>query len=129
MIYNEKISQEYGKTSLISTGVEIYPYKPTPTSTDYASGIIRRVFVKKVNDPKAIEINPEQESLVNKDLYQIVSIDWKISGSKSSHKINGIIEKTGIVENNEVEISHVKLDSGVDLSLVLPNLLEFWRGF
>jgi hypothetical protein len=129
MIYNDKLVSEYGNTSVIFTGNPPMEYNPVPTKEQYRSGILVRYFAKKINEDKIIEIDPAKIYGLDKNLYVIVNLTWKISGSKEKKIVNGIVEKSSVSENNAAEINRVKIETGVDLSFVLSNLVEYWRGY
>ena len=129
MIYNDKLSSEYGKSTSMFFGDVPTEYRPIPTKEQYQSGILIRYFAKKINENKIIEIDPAKISGLDKNLYVTVNLTWKISGSKEKKIINGIIEKSSVSENNAAEINRVKIETGVDLSFVLSNLVEYWRGY
>ena len=84
MIYNDNIAKEYGSSSLIFSGSHPVPYKVVPLANDYVMGLVTRAFAKKVNENKIIEIDEVQMSTINKDLYQMVKLYWKISGPEKS---------------------------------------------
>jgi hypothetical protein len=128
MIYNENIVSEYGDVSGLDIGTAPIPYKPTPTSQDYSNGSITRVFAKKLNSNAVIEIQNQQVQNISTSLYATVSLSWAISGPKNNTYSGKIITNFGVVELNTSEINRVKVENGVDLSLALPNLLEYWRG-
>lgn len=129
MIYNDKLVSEYGTTSGMLTGNPPIEYNPVPTKEQYRSGILVRYFAKKINENKLLEIDPSKISGLDRNLYVIVNLTWKISGSKEKKIVNGIIEKSSVSENNAAEINRVKVETGVDLSVVLSNLVEYWRGY
>jgi hypothetical protein len=129
MIYNDKLSSEYGKSTGMLFGNAPIEYNPIPTKEQYRSGILVRYFAKKINEDKIIEIDPAKISGLDKNLYVIVNLTWKISGSKEKKIVNGIIEKSSVSENNAAEINRVKIETSVDLSVVLSNLVEYWRGY
>jgi hypothetical protein len=129
MIYNENISKEYGISNLNMVGVSPIEYRPSPIKDDYQSGFITRYFSKKINENKIYEIDPSTVSLIEKKLYYIVNLNWKISGSKEKVMNGNIIEKTGVIESNQSEIDRVKNETQIDLSRKLSNRLEFWRGY
>jgi hypothetical protein len=128
MIYNDKITSEYG-TQEIFVGVFPIACQPKPTDKDYKQGFIVRWFAMRINDATVTEINPEQREQIGTSLYATVSLIWKISGPKDSKIVNGIIEKSGITKENQNEIERVKRETGVDLSKTLTNPLELWRGY
>ena len=128
MIFNDTVALEYGTNSSV-VGVSPIAYQPKPLSNDYVQGFLTRWFAKRVNSNKAIEISPEQRGESNTDVYIIISVIWKISGPKDSLIINRIIEKSGIIKENNDEIQRVKKETGVDLSFTLTNPIELWRGY
>ena len=129
MIYNDKLSSEYGKSTGMLFGNAPIEYNPTPTKEQYRSGILVRYFAKKINEDKILEIDPATIATIDKNLYVVVNLAWKIVGSKEKKIVNGIIEKSSVPENNAAEINRVKVETGVDLSVVLSNLVEYWRGY
>jgi hypothetical protein len=129
MIYNDKLSSEYGKSTSMFFGNAPIEYRPIPTKEQYQSGILVRYFAKKINEDKIIEIDPATIAMIDKNLYVVVNLVWKITGSKEKKIVNGIIEKSSVSENNAFEINRVKIETGTDLSRVLPNLFEYWRGY
>lgn len=130
MIYNDKIVSEYGGITINELcGDTPIPFRPIPLAKDYDTGWITRSFAKKTNEDKITEIDLGNSSNLNRVMYQVVSLSWKISGPRDKKIINGIIENFGVVEGNTLEIDRVKKEFGVDLSRALPNLTEYWRGF
>jgi hypothetical protein len=129
MIYNDKIASEYQQWDMGMSSSDVSAFRPIPTSDDYILGLLTRTFVKKVNESRITEIDVKTLSKINLDLYQMVDLNWKISGPRNTLKINGIVDKLGVIENNSAEILRVNLESGVNLSQTLPNLTEFWRGY
>jgi hypothetical protein len=126
MIYNETLSKSYGTFVELGTGSSLAKYRPSPTDSDYEKGYIDRYFAKKANENVIVEISYLDN--VNINLYKKVVMRWRISGPKNNTFKNGILDKAGITEQNRFEIERVKKEEGVDLSLALPNLLEYWRG-
>ena len=61
MIYNEKLTSEYGITPNMLIGNPPVKYSPVPTKEQYQSGILIRYFVKKVNEDKIIDIFTKME--------------------------------------------------------------------
>lgn len=125
MINNEKLVKEYGDSNIISFGAYPTEYRPKPEKRDYDLGFITRYFSKKVNENRIIEVDPAFAESINKSLYATVNLHWKISGSKDKVIVNGIIDKTGVIDSNTAEIERIKLESGIDLSKKLINKLEF----
>jgi hypothetical protein len=78
-----------GENNLLKYGKDPMSFRPSPNSSDYQRGSIRRYFTKRVNEKLALirEINKETyDSLRNKDgeynytLWRVIVINWKISG-------------------------------------------------
>ncbi len=129
MIFKNDMFKEYGVFAEISSGGVPVPYKPTPSKDDYTRGYIDRNFVKKVNENTIVEVQFAQIGNINPALYKLVSLRWYISGPKETIvNKNGVVEKLGVSTQNQYEIATVKIETGVDLSGKLSNLLEYWRG-
>jgi hypothetical protein len=104
-------------------------YRPIPIGTDYTNGYLIRYFSKRVNAVKAIEVSPDQSNFIDTNLYQTVQLTWKISGPAENLVTNKVIQKFGVRSENLNEIQRVKQNTGIDLSSVLINPLELWRGY
>lgn len=128
MIYNETLSSQYGIFADIGSATNIVISKPTPSDEDYTNGYINRVFVKKVNENVIHEVPYLYKVSVNQYLYKTVQVKWKITGPKDNVYKGKILDKAGVTEQNKFEINRVKKEEGVDLSGVLNNPLEYWRG-
>lgn len=128
MRYNETISNEYGPSPTPAKTDSPIPYKPRPVPIDYTRGYITRLFVKRVNDMRIIEVQPEKARTLNQYLYTKVSINWKITGPQTNHISGDILVNTGVTESNRDEIYRVKAETGIDLSHNLSDILEFWSG-
>lgn len=127
MRYNENIAAEYGDFQDIA-GRSPVLYKPVLSKKDYSAGSFIRVFAKKINENSITEISGEQAGDINKGLYQIISIQWTISGPRDNKFVNGAIV-SGVYNQNTFELDRAYKESGVDLRKVLQNPLEYWRGF
>jgi hypothetical protein len=127
MIYNANIATAYGTSPI--TGDYPIAYRPKPVGSDYDNGFLIRWFAMKVNAIKAVEISSTQSDSINSDLYSVVSIIWKISGPMNSLLVNGIIEKSGVYQENLNAIAQVKAEKLIDLSKTLTNPIELWRGY
>jgi len=128
MIYNETLSSQYGLFVDIGNATNIVISKPTPSNEDYNSGYITRTFVKKVNENIIHEVPYLLKGSVNKYLYKPVDVKWKITGPKNNIYKGNILDKAGVTEQNRFEIDRIKKEEGIDLSGVLNNPLEYWRG-
>jgi len=129
MIYNDSLKNSYGQNLELTVGQFPLNYKPQPSTRDYENGYILRYFVKKINEDKIIEVNYENGVEVNKNLYKLVSLSWRIIGPKNTMMKGNIQDNIGVIEQNKFEIDRVYKEVGVDLSRTLYNLTEFWRGF
>lgn len=128
MIYNNSLRSQYGRFTEVSSGLNILKTKPLPTETDYVHGYMDRYFVKKINEDVIFETSYISARGVNTNLYKSVNLKWKISGPRNNIYKNGILDKRGVEESNKFEIDRVKKEESVDLSGILTNLLEYWRG-
>lgn len=129
MKYNEELVSQYGNFAEIKTFSPPVPYKPRPDQNDYKNGYILRAFAKKINEDVITEIQPSLSRQINSTLYAVVSINWRITGPKNVVYVGGVIDNPSVAEQNRFAIDTVKTERGVDLSKVLPNPLEFWRGY
>ena len=128
MKYNEAITSEYGGTAGKIYGISPVTNKPKPTSVDYISGYFIRAFAKKVNEDILVEIRPEDVKNVNGILYKVVYVNWRITGIKDSVRSGNMVNTIGVTQQNLLEIDRVKKEDEVDLSRILQNPLEYWRG-
>lgn len=128
MIYNDKITTEYGSTSFFIGSFPV-AFQPSPTADNYKNGFFVRWFSKRINEVKAIEIDPATSKNIDQNLYTTVSLTWKISGPKDNKVANGIIQDFGVSISNKSEIERVKKETNVDLFKTLNNPLELWRGY
>lgn len=126
MKYNDKIPSEYG--SFIDLNGEYpLPSKPLPNKNDYDKGVFMRAFSKRINGNIINEVSMEQANRLNSELYKVVVAKWTISGPRENRMINGILEY-GVKQSNKYEIERIIKEEGIDLSKVLNNHLEYWRG-
>lgn len=128
MKYNDKLVSEYGSfknVDVVNRPIPA-PFKPTPSSTNYSQGFISRTFLVKRNDQLFFqEIEASQIPNVNRSIYDVITVDWKITGNRDKTIVNGIVEDFGVLEYNQIRINELRKKSRV------PNLdpLEFWRGY
>jgi hypothetical protein len=57
-----------------------------------------------------------------------VQVRWKITGPKNNIYKGNVLDKAGVIDQNTFEIDRIRKEEGVDLSSVLANRLEYWRG-
>lgn len=109
-------------------------FTPEPTDQDYLDGFITRYFaVQKRKPRKIIEISKRQFETHDKlfkglsnELYDVFTIDWKITGPKNDIIKNGIPVRNGVEDSNRRRVELEEEDwSG--LSEVLNDPLEFWE--
>lgn len=129
MIYNDGLKSAYdlfGATSLPTTPASD---KPAPSQPAYEAGYITRRFAKKLNDSTLFEVGQSVIPPETSALYTIVSLKWKISGPLQDKRDGNLIQETGILNYNRSEIQRVLAETDVDLSNILTNLSEYWRGY
>jgi hypothetical protein len=130
MITNDNILLEYGSFNIrLNRLPTLQIFKPAPTQSDYAKGYIQRVFIIKHSDKTGFEISTNDVSNVDEGVYSISNVMWRISGKKDFTKVGNVVEDFGVASQNNQEIERVKLESGVSLTNLLKNPLEFWRGY
>jgi hypothetical protein len=128
MIYNENLKSSYGEFPEIGKPSKMLTRRTAPSPEEYENGYITRFFAKKINENVIMEIDFESYSRINTALYKGVQIEWKITGPRNNIMLNGRFDKAGVTEQNTFEIDRIKKEEGVDLSSVLANKLEYWRG-
>jgi hypothetical protein len=128
MIYNQTLPSQYGSFPDIGGITDILITKPKPSPEDYNKGYITRVFVKKINENVINEISYANKSSINVNLYKTVQVKWKITGPKNNIYKGNILDKAGVTEQNKFEIDRIRKEDSIDLSGVLNNPLEYWRG-
>ncbi len=97
-----------------------------PMEDDYRNGQITRYFVKKVNDLKIIEVSDESFDSCSDFLYQKVSLIWMLSGPRNSVYFKGILQSTGVSENNTFQLKLIEktMPGVIDK---LNNPLQFYK--
>lgn len=129
MIYNPKITTEYGTFKIIPIDSFIPPvFKPTPLPEDYQLGYISRTFILKHSDGSGKEIDPNLAKNVSQDSYSTYSFNWRISGYRYLTKTGSLVIDYGVEPQNRQELARVGSADGVNLQRFFPNLIEFWRG-
>ena len=129
MKYNDAITAEYGGSSGKLTGISPTTNKPHPKDSDYNNGYFTRVFIKKVNENILMEIRPEDAKSINAILYKIVYLNWRITGIKDTVRSSSMVNIIGVSQQNLFEIDRIKKEQELDLSRLLQNPLEYWRGY
>ena len=131
MIYNQRSSIEYKlqNNPFFARDFVPKPYKPSPSKEQYARGYIERFVIIKNSDKTGHEINSIDSNNFDSRLYTVYNFLWRISGSKDFVKKNNIIIDYGVEEQNNQTLASLKTKKGVDLSKIIRNPLELWRGF
>lgn len=127
----DKLIQNNENINKVKDQIALQNYLPKPSEEDYKIGSIQRYFAKISNSTKIeiIEIDKKSyESVQNKDnryfnIYEVISLQWKISGPLFDKPDNHIY---GIINTNERVLvqANQKMDG---LLLFLKDLNQFGR--
>jgi hypothetical protein len=104
------------KNNLNNFNLDIKPFIPSPTDSDYKKGYITRYFVQKANDSNGLIYEVSNESYktyIKNKLLISESVDWRIIGEDSE------------IKNSNSESIRLASKKIPKLSLYLPNLLQF----
>lgn len=103
---------------------------PTPTTSDYSAGFIRRYFCQRANDTagNVFEIDEDtHSSLKTNPFWKVTDIKWRITGPLDIVlKGNGEIDDIGVRASNKAAISLAVVNI-TNISLYLPNILQFYK--
>lgn len=103
---------------------------PSPSSSDYSVGFIRRYFCQRANDENGnvFEIDEEtHDDLKTNAFWKVADIKWRITGPLDIvYKNDGSIDDMGIRTSNKAAISLAAKDIK-NISLYLPNILQFYK--
>lgn len=127
---NNELYKKLKINSLFKLESKVETSIPSPTDSDYIRGFITRYFVQKTNDKGApiYEVNySEYSRLMSNDLFNNISIKWRISGPIMTQydEIGNILDK-GVKESNRIAILLVS-DRIPNLKFYLPNLIQFHK--
>jgi len=103
-------------------------YIPTITTEDYDRGYIDRFFVARINYFDVIETNYKDYNRANSSYFIKIKISWKITGPEFNTYIGKTLQETGVVNYNILRISDAQSFIS-NISVVLNNPKQFWRGF
>lgn len=103
-------------------------YIPTITQEDYDRGYIDRFFVARINYFDVIETNYKEYNRANTSYFIKIKISWKITGPEFNTYIGKTLQETGVVNYNTFRISDAQ-SYIPNISVVLNNPKQFWRGF
>ena len=109
--------------------IRIKTHIPTPEQIDYTRGYVRRYFARKMNDINGIIFEipaTEYTRLTTKPSYTTTNIKWRISGPKDVVMDGDKIVDIGVMASNREAIKR-GAEKIENLSLYLPNLLQFWK--
>jgi hypothetical protein len=100
-------------------------FYPSPTVNDINKKSITRHILKNVSTNQLIEIDSTtvknyQKKKIDNNLYQLETIEWKISGTLNTVIKNGISE-IGVVEQN--------IETIREKSKVMPELLQYFKSY
>ena len=103
---------------------------PSPDSSDYELGFIRRYFAQKANDiyGHIYEINEEVYSeLQESPFWKVEDMKWRISGPLTTiYNDDGSVYDVGVSSSNNASIRLVS-SKLKNIGLYLPNLLQFYK--
>jgi hypothetical protein len=112
----------------------IEDYYPTPTKKDYDNGFIPRYFCQRVhtNAETIIEISKDtftsmtnKAGIYNDKLYQVTSLNWKISGPLFDNNKNPNHPIPGIIDTNKRTLEQKEKEMP-GITLFLSDFSEFF---
>lgn len=118
---------DLAKKSPKASEVSYKPYLPDPQIEDYTRGYIDRYFIKRINGDAdtIVELSiSDYNSLINNDLYQNITIRWKISGPKDDILVNPDMPIYGIESTNRRTLEKASLQMPA-IVRYLKNLTQF----
>ena len=100
-------------------------FYPAPTVDDINKKSITRHILKNVSTNQLIEIDQAtvkhyQKKKIDNNLFQLETIEWKISGPLNSITINGITQ-IGVIEEN--------IETVREKSKKMPELLQYFKSY
>ena len=111
------------------------PFFPQPADKDYDEGYIERYFAKRTNNENTpiIEISKQQyeshsanNSGLDSSLYNVIKLNWKISGPKNDTTTpDGLLVEKGISNSNYGILKYKEKKEMKGIIKRLPNLLQF----
>lgn len=121
----DKIVSIVGLNSYIYTNPATYV--PVISEQDYDYGYISRFFVAKINYFDVYETNNKDFNLANDSFYKKIKIDWKITGPEFNIYNGKVLETTGVVNYNVLQIKAASLYIP-NIGVILNNPKQFWKG-
>jgi hypothetical protein len=103
---------------------------PIPTQFDYDNGFIRRYFIQKTNDSNGFvfEVSEEvHDELRDNPFWKVADLKWRITGPKETvYNQKGELSDIGVEITNK-QIINLTSKTIRNISLYLPNLLQFYK--
>jgi len=103
---------------------------PIPTEFDYDNGFIRRYFIQKTNDSNGFvfEVSEEvHDELRDNPFWKVADLKWRITGPKETvYNQKGELADIGVEITNK-QIINLTSKTIRNISLYLPNLLQFYK--
>ena len=103
---------------------------PIPTEFDYDNGFIRRYFIQKTNDSNGFvfEVSEEvHDELRDNPFWKLADLKWRITGPKQTvYNQKGELSDIGVEITNK-QIINLTSKTIRNISLYLPNLLQFYK--
>jgi hypothetical protein len=103
-------------------------YIPTITQKEYDIGYIDRYFLGKINYFEVIETSLRDYNVASSLYFIKLRIKWKITGPEFNIYSGVMLETTGVVNYNILQIRDAAQKIR-NIELVLDNPKQFWRGF
>jgi hypothetical protein len=103
---------------------------PIPTEFDYDNGFIRRYFIQKTNDSNGFVFEVSEEiydELRDNPFWKVADLKWRITGPKQTvYNQKGELSDIGVEITNK-QIINLTSKTIKNISLYLPNLLQFHK--
>lgn len=107
-LISSKIANRIPSLNNLSKQQDLRPRIVLPSDEDYKRGFMTRYFAKKLNleQIQIFEINkPDYDSVQNNEdkfypIYQVISMDWKITGPNYDDYSNDLMPVYGIIDTN-----------------------------
>lgn len=103
---------------------------PVPTESDYQLGFINRYFIQKANDEDAsvFELSEDEYTVyATNPFWKKVELKWRIAGPINPTSAGEVSYDRGVMASNKTALALASIVIK-NISLYLPNLLQFHRG-
>lgn len=99
------------------------------TPADRKNGYIQRYFLKKINELSILEVNKQEydaveTSAAGMNMYDNITLQWKISGNLDDTQKNGIYTR-GVITTNRLTVERAE-EKMPGISNILQNYTEFY---